>query len=172
MPPATEAGRGLATREIEGREQERASARQLAYWLDDLVRIPGTNIRFGLDALLGLVPGAGDVATSALSLVLLARAVKLGVPGVVLGRMAGNVALDALLGAVPGVGDVADVFFRANRRNAALLERYTAAPTHTTRASRGAVIGALAVGVLALGLSIALGVVVVTAVFRFVAGLF
>ena len=171
MPTTTDRGLSSpATAAARPRDQE--SARQLAYWLDDLIRIPGTNIRVGLDALLGLVPGAGDVATSAMSLVILARAVRLEVPGVVLGRMAGNIALDAVIGAVPGIGDIADVAFRANRRNARLLEKYMTAPAGTARASRATVIGVLAVGVLALGLSIAIGIVVVTTLIRWVAGLF
>lgn len=137
------------------RQADLESARKLARVLDDLIRIPGTNVRIGLDGIVGLIPVGGDLVTTALSLLILGRAARLGVPSAVLGRMAGNVALDAVVGAVPVLGDLFDFGFRANSRNARLLERYTESPEGTTRASKGAVVGALAVGVLALLASIA-----------------
>ncbi len=89
--------------------------------LDSAVRIPGTRWRLGLDALIGLVPGLGDVVGVVLSSWLLLEGVRVGAPNSVLWRMAGNIALDALLGFVPVLGDVLDVAFKANRRNARLL---------------------------------------------------
>ena len=93
----------------------------LATLLDTAFILPGTNIRFGLDALIGLVPGIGDVVTTAMSLYIVHEAHQLGAPGHVLARMVANVALDGFVGAVPLVGDAFDVAFRANRRNIALL---------------------------------------------------
>ena len=93
----------------------------LATLLDTAFILPGTNIRFGLDALIGLVPGIGDVVTTAMSLYIVHEAHQLGAPGNVLARMVANVALDGFVGAVPLVGDAFDVAFRANRRNIALL---------------------------------------------------
>jgi hypothetical protein len=83
--------------------------------------IPGTNVRFGIDALIGLAPGIGDVITTGMSLWLLYEARKLGAPWHVIGRMLGNVAVDGVVGAVPLVGDAFDVLWRGNRRNMRLL---------------------------------------------------
>ena len=96
----------------------------LATLLDSALVIPGTGVRFGLDALIGLVPAVGDIVTSALSLFIVHEAYQLGVPGHVLLRMLGNVAIDGALGAVPVVGDAFDVLWRANRRNMRLLREW------------------------------------------------
>jgi len=93
----------------------------LASLLDTAVLIPGTNIRFGLDAVIGLVPGIGDVVTTILSLYIVREARAIGAPRHVILRMLGNVALDSVVGAVPLAGDVFDVMWRGNRRNIALL---------------------------------------------------
>src|SRR3954468_279133 len=98
----------------------------LADLLDSRWRIPGTGIRFGADALLSLVPGLGPVVSTAISGYLIWEARRLGVSmGTVL-RMIGNVGLDGLISVVPVAGTVGDVFFRANRRNMALLRRHLA----------------------------------------------
>ena len=93
----------------------------LATLLDTALVIPGTGVRFGLDALIGLFPVVGDAITTALSLFIVHEAYQLGVPGHVVARMIANVALDGVLGAVPLVGDAFDVLWRANRRNVRLL---------------------------------------------------
>ena len=98
----------------------------LATMFDTAFILPGTNVRFGVESLLRLVPGVGDVIASALSCYLLYEARRLGVPRLVFARMASNVALEALVGAVPLAGDAFDVFFRANRRNVALLRKHFA----------------------------------------------
>jgi Domain of unknown function (DUF4112) len=103
---------------------ELARLERLAYWLDARFTIPLTRIRIGLDPLIGLIPGIGDVAAMVPAAYLLWRARQLGLPRHALARMAGNVALDAAMGAVPLVGDVFDVAFKANRRNVALLRRH------------------------------------------------
>jgi tetrahydromethanopterin S-methyltransferase subunit E len=100
-------------------------ADSLTRWLDDAVRIPGTNIGIGLDPVLGfLAPGLGDAATGVVSLGLLFLALRSRVPRVVLGRMLLNLLIDALVGAVPIVGDVFDVAWRANRKNLELIKRH------------------------------------------------
>jgi Domain of unknown function (DUF4112) len=98
----------------------------LATLLDTAVSLPGTNVRFGLDALLGLVPGIGDVITTAMALYIVHEARQLGAPGLIIARMLANVALDGLVGTVPVLGDAFDVMWRSNRRNMRLLQAWLA----------------------------------------------
>lgn len=98
----------------------------LATLLDTAFLIPGTNIRFGFDAIIGLVPGIGDLVTTVMSLYIVREARALGAPRLLLARMLVNVAIDGLVGAVPVAGDVFDVAWRANRRNMALLQKHLA----------------------------------------------
>jgi hypothetical protein len=97
---------------------------RLATLFDVAFILPGTNVRFGVESLLRLIPGIGDAAASALSCYLLFEAYKLDVPGTLLARMIANVVLEGAMGAVPFAGDAFDVFFRANRRNVALLREH------------------------------------------------
>jgi len=99
--------------------------RRLAVLLDTRFVIPGTSIRFGLDPLLSLVPGIGDLVSPAFAVLLLVQGIEQRVPKVVLVRMLVNALADAFIGAVPVAGNVADVFWRANVRNMALLERHS-----------------------------------------------
>jgi hypothetical protein len=101
-----------------------AQAKWLAQMMDSNFRIPGTPLRFGWDSVLGLFPGVGDVLTSAISLLILHHAWETKAPAHVLARMMGNVAIDFVLGIVPVVGDLFDFVFKANRKNALLLERH------------------------------------------------
>ena len=98
--------------------------RRLTRLLDDAIRIPGTKLRFGLDAVLGLIPGAGDVVPALISAYLIRESAKMGAPRHLQVRMAGNVALDFLIGLVPLVGDWFDLTFKSNRRNLDLLARH------------------------------------------------
>ncbi len=144
-----------------------SAIRQLARLLDAAVRVPGTNIRFGLDAVLGLIPGAGDIAGGLLSTFIILQAGKVGAPRSVLARMVMNVAIDSVVGAVPILGDLFDVGWKSNLRNTELLERYVARPQATRAASRWAVIGAVAaVALIVIGM-----ITVVVAVVRWLAGL-
>ncbi len=102
---------------------------------DEAVRIPGLGWRIGLDAIVGLVPGAGDLAGAIVSSYVVVIAARLGVGGPTLGRMVGNIAIDAVVGAVPVVGDLFDVGWKANRKNYDLLERWRARPRSVHRAS-------------------------------------
>jgi hypothetical protein len=105
----------------QSRAERIARIEWLSTLLDTAIVIPGTNIRFGLDALIGLVPGIGDVISTALSLYIVREARTLGAPRLLVARMLANVALDGVVGAMPVAGDLFDVAFRANRRNVALL---------------------------------------------------
>ena len=146
-PPGTALSRGAGV----------ARARGLARLLDDLIRIPGTNIGIGLDPVIGLIPGLGDVLGGVMSSYILLVAAQEGAPTSVLVRMLGNIALDSLVGVVPVLGDLFDFAVKSNRRNVDLLERYLGAPRETKAASRGVValillaIALLVVGVVAAG---------------------
>jgi len=96
----------------------------LARLFDTAFILPGTNIRFGIESLMRLVPGIGDAAASALSCYLLYEAHRLDIPKPVFARMAVNVAIEGAVGAVPFLGDLFDVGFRANRRNVQILRDY------------------------------------------------
>jgi hypothetical protein len=97
---------------------------RLTHFLDEAFQIPGTNIRVGWDTLIGLVPGLGDLATTAMSAYLIQQAREAGASKWVIARMLGNVGLDLTVGAVPLLGDAFDLFFKSNRRNARLLKRH------------------------------------------------
>jgi hypothetical protein len=97
---------------------------KLADFLDTRYRIPGTRLRFGIDAILGLVPGVGDSLAALPALYLIWRARQLGVPKGLMLRMIANVGLDTGFGSVPVAGNVFDLFFKASRRNVALLRRH------------------------------------------------
>lgn len=109
--------------------------RTLSRTMDDLVRIPGTGIRVGLDPVLGLLPGAGDLIGAGVSLYALLVAGQVGAPLAVILRMAGNILLDTIVGGIPLLGDLFDVGWKSNRRNVRLLEKYLEAPSSTRRSS-------------------------------------
>lgn len=98
----------------------------LARLMDNAITIPGTNIRVGLDALIGLVPVAGDLVSNALSTYIVWEARKLGVSRWTVARMLANTAVDTIIGAIPIAGDAFDVAFRSNMRNLALLKAHIA----------------------------------------------
>jgi hypothetical protein len=103
------------------RQQRLARIDTLATLLDSALLVPGTNIRFGLDAIVGLIPGIGDLITSLVSLYIVHEARQLGAPTHLLIRMVANIAIDGIVGSAPVAGDIFDVMWRANRRNVALL---------------------------------------------------
>jgi hypothetical protein len=110
--------------------------RRLSYLLDNSIPIPGTPFRLGLDSIIGLVPGVGDLVGGAFSLYIILEAAKLGAPRSLLARMGWNVAIDVLVGAVPLLGDLFDAGWKANVRNLALLERQVHRPVESIRANR------------------------------------
>lgn len=144
--------------------------RQLAELLDARFRIPGTNVRFGVDPILGLVPGFGDLASPVFTVALLVQAVHQGVPRVVMLRMLLHAFIDALIGVVPVLGAVGDVFYRANLKNLALLERHARPGVRPTRGDQIFVLVASGVfGLIILvpvGLGLWLAAVVWTALVR------
>jgi hypothetical protein len=106
------------------REQRLARLDAVAKLLDIAFILPGTNIRYGIDGIIGLIPVVGDIIATALSLWLVREARALGAPWHVTARMLGNVAVQGVIGTVPVAGDAFDVLFRANMRNARLLRRW------------------------------------------------
>ena len=106
------------------RQERIARVEALAVLLDTAFIVPGTNFRFGFDALVGLVPGIGDALTTALSLWLVKEAHALGAPRHLIARMLGNIAIDGVVGVVPFLGDVFDLVWKSNRRNLYLLRRH------------------------------------------------
>jgi len=112
------------------------SLEQLSRWMDGLFRVPGTGWRFGLDALVGLVPGVGDFATTVVSLYILASGVRYRVPKATLLRMAANVGIDYLVGSIPVVGDLFDAYWKSNQRNVELLRERAAATPEEARRGR------------------------------------
>jgi len=109
-----------------------AEVELLAWLLDNSIPIPGTGRRIGLDALIGLIPGAGDIVSGGLGLLVVLRAAQRGLPTIVLARMLVNVALDFSIGAIPILGDIFDMWFKSSVRNVGLMRRYTATPDAST----------------------------------------
>lgn len=110
--------------------------RRLGYLLDNSIAIPGTRYRIGLEAIIGLVPGLGDLVGGGFSAWIILQAARLGAPPSLLARMGWNLLVDAAVGAVPLLGDLFDAGFKANMRNLALLDRLVEGPAASHRASR------------------------------------
>jgi len=112
LSPRTRRGRGIFDDE---------NLDILSHILDDFIKIPGTSIRFGLDGIMGLVPGIGDVLGGIASCIIIVAAWMRGVPYVTVVRMLANVGIEVVVGSIPIMGDAFDIAWRANRRNYALL---------------------------------------------------
>lgn len=141
---------------------------RLARLWDSAIRIPGTQVRVGLDPLVGLVPGLGDAAGALVAAYIVLEAARFDVPGATLLRMLANVAIDALVGTVPVLGDIFDVAWRANLKNVALIEHHLADPHGARRASRVWIVVVIAVLVLLALLGVAAGWLVARALLRLV----
>lgn len=122
--------RGARTVEIE------QSLDQLSRMMDGLFRIPGVGWRFGLDALIGLIPGVGDTATSLVSFYILASAVRYRVPKITLLRMGLNLGLDYVVGSVPVVGDLFDAWWKSNQKNVELIRQRATVSAEEARKGR------------------------------------
>lgn len=144
-------------------------SRLIAWILDDLIRVPGTNYRIGLDPIVGLIPGLGDGSTAVFSSVILLQSMRAGVPRIVLVRMALNILLNSLLGAAPGIGDLFSAWFKSNRRNYDLLQKHAGSSRASTRADWVFVI-ALTSSVTLIGIGISLFVTL--SIIRLIAWMF
>lgn len=144
-------------------------SRRFAKLLDDAVTVPGTRIGIGLDAVIGLVPGVGDLAGSAMSAVIVSDAVRCRVPVPVLERMGWNLLVDAGLGVVPFAGDLLDVAHRANRSNLRLLEQSIEQGTAGQRPPTvGYLLAAFGLVVLPLVIGVVLGIVALVLIWRWI----
>src|SRR5512132_2432025 len=112
------------------------SLERLGWLMDDLIRVPGLGWRFGLDAIVGLIPGFGDTATSLVSFYILVAAVRYRVPKVTLLRMGMNIGIDYLVGSLPLVGDLADAWWKSNQMNLALLRKRATVSAEEARSGR------------------------------------
>jgi hypothetical protein len=128
--------------------------------LDSAIRIPGTGVTIGLDPILGLMPGLGDLAGAVLSGYIVLTAARLGAPKSVLAKMLLNLGTDTLVGSVPVLGDLFDVGFRANIRNSELLDRHIGQPEQARRSSRFAI--AATVGALIVLAAVAVGIAILS----------
>ena len=131
--------------------------RRLTWLLDDAIRLP-LGFRMGLDAIIGLIPGLGDVVGGAAAVYGLGVAWQLGAPPVVLARMVLNASIDALFGIIPVIGDLWDIGFASHRRNLAILEHWLAEPERAVRRSTIALVVAVVVLMLVLATAFALAV--------------
>ena len=113
--------RGTITKDTRQQIEVEQSLENLSHYLDGLFRVPGTGWRFGLDALIGLVPNVGDTLTSFASFYILLAGVRYGVPKITLLRMAFNIGLDYVVGSIPFVGDAFDFFWKSNKQNMELI---------------------------------------------------
>ena len=113
-------------------QEKRASLDPLFKWIafimDDFLRIPGTKFRFGLDPIIGLLPGIGDTSSALVSAFTLIAAARRGIPKILLARMSLNILINELVGIIPGVGDAFSFWFKSNARNYDLLKNYAAVP--------------------------------------------
>lgn len=144
---------------------------QISRWMDGLFRIPGVGWKFGLDALVGLIPGVGDTATTVVSFYILAAGVRYRVPKITLLRMAANLGIDYAVGAIPFVGDAFDLFWKANQKNVDLIRERATVDAAQAREGRMSdwlfVVGLMAVLVILLLGSIAASVLLLAFIFKF-----
>ena len=130
--------------------------RWLALIMDNLLRLPGTQFRFGLDPLIGLIPGIGDTSSAVISAMALIAAARRGLPRILLARMALNILINEAVGIIPVVGDAFSFWFKSNARNSELLKKFSTAPRRSTASDWAFVIFVLAALVVILAVSVAL----------------
>ena len=154
----------------EAREHLLAIADMLAKVLDTTIKIPGTSWYIGLDPLLGLIPGIGDIIANLIGTVILGLATRLQLPRIVLARMSLNLLINGTVGAVPIVGDLFSVWFRSHTRNAALLREAAMRPDRETAVDWLYVSGIIGGTVATLLLAIAFVVWLVFKLWTMIAG--
>ena len=158
----------LPPEEKERRAQLEPLFRWIAIIMDNLLRVPGTKFRFGLDPLLGLIPGIGDTTSAVVSALALVQAARRGVPKIMLARMSLNILINETIGIIPGIGDAFSFWFKSNVRNYQILQTHAAGLVKPKRSDWIFVIAVLCV----LFLVVCLGLVASFIVLREIARLF
>lgn len=175
MPNERKSGARDAEWEVLPPERERSAQsleplfRWIALLMDDLLRLPGTKLRFGIDPLIGLIPGIGDTGSAMVSAIALIQAARHGLPKIILARMSVNILLNELIGIVPGVGDAFSFWFKSNARNYQLLKEHMGAPRRAKRSDWIFVIGVLLALFVIVCAGIAVSLFVLQQLFRLLA---
>lgn len=134
----------------ESKEQTKQRLEKLAWLLDNSIAVPGTGFRVGLDGIMGLIPGVGDVAGSVLSSYILAEAARLGVSKLTLMHMGFNILVESIVGLIPFIGDLFDFAWKANQKNVELLRKHIENPPAAKKSDR--LIGWMIIAILVLAL--------------------
>jgi hypothetical protein len=162
LPPEDRSGSDRASASLE------PLFRWLALIMDNFLPVPGTKLRFGLDPIIGLLPGIGDVTSAIISAVAFVHAARCGVPKILLARLAMNILINELVGIIPGLGDAFSFWFKSNVRNYELLRRYSAAPARSRRSDWIFVIAVLGLLFAIVCAGLIVTVLVLEAIGRFV----
>ena len=151
----------------DARQQLEPLFRWIALLMDDLLRLPGTNFRIGIDPLIGLIPGIGDTGSAMVSALALIQAARHGVPKIILARMSVNILLNELIGVVPVVGDAFSFWFKSNARNYDIIKNHRLGSSPPSRSDWIFVIGILAALVVIVLAGIAISFLVLGALAQF-----
>jgi hypothetical protein len=160
----------LPPEEKERRAQLEPLFRWIALIMDNLLRVPGTKFRFGLDPLIGLIPGFGDSASAVISALALVQAARRGLPKIVLARMSLNILINELVGIIPGIGDAFSFWFKSNARNYQILQTQAAGPVRPGRSDWIFVIGVLCILFLVVCLGLVASFLVLREIARLITG--
>jgi hypothetical protein len=160
----------LPPEDQQGNASLEALFRWLAVVMDNLLRFPGTKLRFGLDPIIGLLPGIGDAASAIISTLALVYAARRRLPRILLARMALNILINELVGIIPGLGDAFSFWFKSNVRNYELLRRYVAAPERAKKTDWIFVFAVLALLFLIVCVGLIVSLLVFQAIWQFLSG--
>lgn len=173
-PPLQEADWEVLPPEGKGAPPTEPLFRWVAFFMDNLFRIPGTNFRVGLDPIIGLIPGIGDTSAALISAATLVQAARAGVPKVVIARMALNVLINEIIGIIPGLGDAFSFWFKSNARNHELLKNHLSTAGRTRRRAGASdwlfVVGVLLLIAIIVGAGIFMTFVILREGFRVLSG--
>jgi len=142
----------------------------IAFIMDEVVRVPGTQFRFGLDPVIGLIPGIGDTSSALVSAFALIQAVRLGVPKILLTRMALNILVNEVIGVVPVIGDAFSFWFKSNARNYEIIKTHRLGPSGPRRSDWLFVIGILVVLFAVVCVGLAISFLILGAMMRLLVG--
>jgi hypothetical protein len=142
----------------------------IAFIMDDFLRIPGTKFRFGLDPIIGLLPGIGDTGSAIVSALALIAAARRGVPKILLTRMSLNILINEMVGIIPGIGDAFSFWFKSNARNYELLKNYSAIPSQSRKSDWIFLIAVLALLFVIVLVGLLVSYLVLRLIWKLVAG--